>query len=83
MGVAALPGQLRFYRVLKDYSWCEFRGSLHRCLFLSGMGRQGKRKLKGLVNEGGDSNCTHKSSGVDGKWTLDPTLPYGSYALKL
>lgn len=47
------------------------------------MGRQGKRKLKGLVNEGGDSNCTHKSSGVDGKWTLDPTLPCGSYASKL
>lgn len=51
MGVAALPGQLRFYRVLKDYSWCESRGSLHRCLFLSGTGRRGKRKLKGLVNE--------------------------------
>lgn len=51
LGVAALPGHVRFYRVLKDYSWCESRGSLHRCLFHSGMGRQGKRKLKGLVNE--------------------------------
>lgn len=36
MGVAALPGQLRFYRVLKDYSWCESRGSLHSvCSFLA------------------------------------------------
>lgn len=51
LGVAALPGQLSFYRVLKDYSWCESRGSLHRCLFLFGIKRQGKRKLKGLVNE--------------------------------
>lgn len=51
LGVAALPGQLRFYRVVKDYSWCESRGSLRRCLFLSGTGRQGKRKLMGLVNE--------------------------------
>lgn len=51
MGVAALPGQLEVYRALKDYSWCESKGSLHRYFFLSGMGRQGKRKLKGLVNE--------------------------------
>lgn len=43
LGVSALPEQLRFYRVLKDYSWCQSRGSLHRYLFHSGMGRQGKK----------------------------------------
>lgn len=51
LGAAALPGKRRFYRVLNDYFWCDSRGSLHRYLFLSSMGRQGKRKLKDLVNE--------------------------------
>jgi len=51
LGIAALPVQLSFYRVLKDYSQCESKESLPNSLFLSGMERKGKRKLKGLVNE--------------------------------
>lgn len=51
MGVAALPGQLRLYNVLKAYPQCESRESLHTSFFLSGIERKGRSKLKGFMSE--------------------------------